>query len=115
MVQIMTSSCKTILKYYLIKLLKKQVDVVLLLKPNAHQVTDDCRSQAITLYRKSTPWAVSKKEMVHKGGQRYPRCVHCKYCGIPKGICQAEVTLYSGQIKPVALAVTCLEALVSIE
>ena len=31
--------------------------------------------------------------------------MHCAYCGIPKGTCQAEVMSNSENIKPVALAV----------
>ena len=31
--------------------------------------------------------------------------MHCMYCGMPKGTCQAKATLNSVKIKPVALAV----------
>ena len=34
-----------------------------------------------------------------------PRCIHCTYCGVPKGMSQDKVTLNSEKIKPVALAV----------
>ena len=32
-------------------------------------------------------------------------CMHCMYCGMPKGTSQDEATLNSEKIKPVALAV----------
>ena len=31
--------------------------------------------------------------------------MHCTYCGMPKGTCQAEATLNSEKIKPVAVAI----------
>jgi len=31
--------------------------------------------------------------------------MHCTYCGLPKGTCQAEAMSNSEKIKPVALAV----------
>ena len=34
-----------------------------------------------------------------------PQCVHCTYCGIPKGTSHDEAASNSDKIKPVALAV----------
>ena len=51
---------------------------------------------------KSTPFAVSKDEW---GTKEDTGRMHCTYCGMPKGTSQAEATLNSEKIKPVALAI----------
>ena len=42
-------------------------------------------------YCKSTPWAVSKKRWDTKEDKVSPWCVHCIYCGIPKGMSPDKV------------------------
>ena len=54
---------------------------------------------------KSTLFAVSKDEWDRKEDTGKSIRMHCTYCGMPKGTCQAEATSSSEKIKPVALAI----------
>ena len=61
--------------------------------------------RSCTSYHELTPCAVSKDKWDTKDDKVSPRCVHCTYCGMPKGTFQTEATSNSKKIKPIALAV----------
>ena len=63
------------------------------------------RREAITCYRHIDTLLSAKINGRQRKTLVSQLRMHCTYCGMPKGTCQAETTSNSEKIKPVALAV----------
>ena len=77
---------------YIALQIKNSIRSVFAINPVTTENMDITNIEKSSCYRELTPWAVSKRNGTQRRTKVNPWCMHCTYCGMPKGTCQTEAT-----------------------